>query len=88
MRQNDSLWSPLEHTRELLDKVTELHKTHKGQTPAEAETNYLEGAKKLAMYGVDLFDVKGKFIASCKDRKSSLQAAKRPKPRNKRSILD
>ena len=48
-----------EHTRELLDKVTELHKTLKDQSPAEAEANYLEGAKKLAMYGVDLFDVKG-----------------------------
>ena len=41
-----------------MDKVAELHKTHKGQSPAEAETNYLEGGKKLAMYGVDLFDVK------------------------------
>ena len=43
----------------MLDKVAELHKTHKGQTPAEAEMHYLEGAKKLAMYGVDLFEVKG-----------------------------
>ena len=53
------LFCPKEHTRELLDKVAELHKTHKGQTPAEAEMHYLEGAKKLAMYGVDLFEVKG-----------------------------
>ncbi|XP_077283382.1 erythrocyte membrane protein band 4.1 like coracle isoform X2 [Arctopsyche grandis] len=41
-------------TQVLEDKVMELHKTHKGQTPAEAELNYLENAKKLAMYGVDL----------------------------------
>ena len=32
----------------------ELHRTHKGQTPEEAELHYLENAKKLAMYGVDL----------------------------------
>ncbi|XP_070555247.1 protein 4.1-like isoform X45 [Ptychodera flava] len=41
-------------TRELEEKIMELHKTHKGQTPAEAELHYLENAKKLAMYGVDL----------------------------------
>jgi len=39
---------------ELLEKIAELHKTHRGQTPAEAEMHYLENAKKLAMYGVDL----------------------------------
>ncbi|XP_065167109.1 protein 4.1 homolog isoform X2 [Atheta coriaria] len=43
---------------ELTDKVIELHKTHKGQTPAEAELHYLENAKKLAMYGVDLHPAK------------------------------
>lgn len=41
-------------TPELEDKVAELHKTHRGQNPAEAELHYLENAKKLAMYGVDL----------------------------------
>jgi band 4.1-like protein 1/2/3 len=45
-------------TPELQDKVVELHKTHKGQTPAEAELHYLENAKKLAMYGVDLHPAK------------------------------
>ncbi|XP_033644707.1 protein 4.1-like isoform X4 [Asterias rubens] len=39
---------------ELEEKVMELHKTHKGQTPAEADLHFLENAKKLAMYGVDL----------------------------------
>ncbi|XP_029731620.1 protein 4.1 homolog [Aedes albopictus] len=45
-------------TPELLDKVMDLHKTHKSQTPAEAELHYLENAKKLAMYGVDLHPAK------------------------------
>lgn len=45
-------------TPELEEKVMELHKTHKGQTPAEAELHYLENAKKLAMYGVDLHQAK------------------------------
>ncbi|XP_066272720.1 protein 4.1-like isoform X7 [Branchiostoma lanceolatum] len=45
-------------TKELEEKVMELHKTHKGQTPAEAELHYLENAKKLAMYGVDLHHAK------------------------------
>ncbi|XP_037717893.1 protein 4.1 homolog isoform X2 [Drosophila subpulchrella] len=45
-------------TPELEDKVMDLHKTHKGQSPAEAELHYLENAKKLAMYGVDLHPAK------------------------------
>lgn len=45
-------------TRDLEDKVSELHKTHRGQTPAEAELHYLENAKKLAMYGVDFHPAK------------------------------
>ncbi|XP_030382451.1 protein 4.1 homolog isoform X2 [Scaptodrosophila lebanonensis] len=45
-------------TPELEDKVVDLHKTHKGQSPAEAELHYLENAKKLAMYGVDLHPAK------------------------------
>ncbi|KAG0718771.1 Protein 4.1 [Chionoecetes opilio] len=47
-----------QQSQQLLDKVRELHKTHKGQTPAEAELHYLENAKKLAMYGVDLHPAK------------------------------
>ncbi|XP_063968381.1 protein 4.1-like isoform X5 [Lytechinus pictus] len=43
-----------ERKKELDDKVMELHKTHRGQTPAEADLHFLDNAKKLAMYGVDL----------------------------------
>ncbi|XP_063226421.1 protein 4.1 homolog isoform X2 [Bacillus rossius redtenbacheri] len=47
-----------DQTPELEEKVMDLHKQHKGQTPAEAELHYLENAKKLAMYGVDLHPAK------------------------------
>lgn len=47
-------------TDELLDKIAELHKTHRGQSPADAELNYIENAKKLAMYGVHLHEAKDK----------------------------
>ncbi|XP_070000896.1 tyrosine-protein phosphatase non-receptor type 4 isoform X2 [Penaeus vannamei] len=39
---------------ELEKKIIELHKLHKGQTPADAEFNFLDHAKRLDLYGVDL----------------------------------
>ncbi|XP_025111515.1 LOW QUALITY PROTEIN: protein 4.1-like [Pomacea canaliculata] len=45
-------------TPELLEKIVELHRQHKGQTPDEAEIHFLENAKKLSMYGVDLHAAK------------------------------
>ncbi|TSP09125.1 Band 4.1-like protein 3 [Bagarius yarrelli] len=45
-------------TRELEEKVVDLHRSYKGMTPAEAEMLFLENAKKLSMYGVDLHHAK------------------------------
>ncbi|XP_041108216.1 protein 4.1-like isoform X9 [Polyodon spathula] len=45
-------------TKELEEKVIELHKTHRGLTPAQADNQFLENAKKLSMYGVDLHHAK------------------------------
>uniref|UniRef100_A0A3P8YWL7 FERM domain-containing protein n=1 Tax=Esox lucius TaxID=8010 RepID=A0A3P8YWL7_ESOLU len=45
-------------TKEMEEKVVELHKTHRGMTPAQADTQFLENAKKLSMYGVDLHHAK------------------------------
>ncbi|XP_053088519.1 band 4.1-like protein 3a isoform X9 [Pangasianodon hypophthalmus] len=45
-------------TKELEEKVMELHKTYKGMMPAEAEMHFLENVKKLSMYGVDLHHAK------------------------------
>ncbi|XP_028169859.1 band 4.1-like protein 1 isoform X2 [Ostrinia furnacalis] len=41
-------------TPDLEERVRELYSKHKGQTPAEAELNYLENAKKLSLYGAEL----------------------------------
>ncbi|XP_037392716.1 band 4.1-like protein 3a isoform X1 [Pygocentrus nattereri] len=52
-------------TKELEEKVMDLHKNYKGMTPAEAEMHFLENVKKLSMYGVDLHHAKlvGSFFA-------------------------
>ncbi|XP_028294937.1 band 4.1-like protein 2 isoform X2 [Gouania willdenowi] len=44
--------------KEMEEKILELHKSHKGMTPAQADTQFLENAKKLSMYGVDLHHAK------------------------------
>ncbi|XP_059391494.1 protein 4.1-like isoform X11 [Carassius carassius] len=45
-------------TKEMEEKIMDLHKNYKGMTPAEAEMHFLENVKKLSMYGVDLHHAK------------------------------
>ncbi|XP_060738752.1 band 4.1-like protein 2 isoform X11 [Tachysurus vachellii] len=47
-----------DQTKELEEKVLELHKSYRGMSPAQADANFLENAKKLSMYGVDLHHAK------------------------------
>ncbi|VDK88554.1 unnamed protein product [Onchocerca ochengi] len=47
-----------EQSTTLVKNVIDLHKLHKGQTPAEAEFNFLKHAKDLELYGVDLYPAK------------------------------
>lgn len=41
-------------TPELEENISELHKLHKGKLPAVAEFHFLDHAKKIDLYGVDL----------------------------------
>ncbi|KAJ3598688.1 hypothetical protein NHX12_002193, partial [Muraenolepis orangiensis] len=43
---------------ELEDKVVELHRSYRTMSPAQADLLFLENAKKLSMYGVDLHQAK------------------------------
>ncbi|CAG9774075.1 unnamed protein product [Ceutorhynchus assimilis] len=45
-------------TEEMERKIAELHKLHKDQSPADAEFNFLDHAKRLDMYGVELHKAK------------------------------
>ncbi|CAP29320.1 Protein CBR-PTP-1 [Caenorhabditis briggsae] len=38
------------------DRVAELHQLHIGQTPDIAEQNFLDHARRLEMYGMDVYD--------------------------------
>ncbi|XP_055382122.1 tyrosine-protein phosphatase non-receptor type 4 isoform X2 [Condylostylus longicornis] len=50
-----------DQTDEFERRISELHKLHRGQLPADAEYNYLEHAKRLDYYGIDFH----KAIDSC-----------------------
>uniref|UniRef100_A0A8C5LWC8 Protein 4.1 n=1 Tax=Leptobrachium leishanense TaxID=445787 RepID=A0A8C5LWC8_9ANUR len=45
-------------TKELEEKVVELHKSYRSMTPAQADLEFLDSAKKLTMYGVDIHHAK------------------------------
>ncbi|XP_075051625.1 LOW QUALITY PROTEIN: protein 4.1-like [Mixophyes fleayi] len=45
-------------TKDLESKVAELHKSYRSMTPAQADLEFLENAKKLTMYGVDIHQAK------------------------------
>ncbi|KAM7389955.1 hypothetical protein PAMA_008235 [Pampus argenteus] len=54
---NELCFAP-NQTKEMEEKIMELHKAYRGMTPAEAEMHFLENVKKLSMYGVDLHHAK------------------------------
>ncbi|XP_072690048.1 band 4.1-like protein 2 isoform X7 [Canis lupus baileyi] len=54
---SDFQFAPMQ-TKELEEKVAELHRTHRGLSPAQADSQFLENAKRLSMYGVDLHHAK------------------------------
>uniref|UniRef100_A0A3B3T461 Protein 4.1 n=1 Tax=Paramormyrops kingsleyae TaxID=1676925 RepID=A0A3B3T461_9TELE len=45
-------------SRELEEKVMELHRTYKSMIPSQADIMFLENAKKLSMYGLDFHPAK------------------------------
>ncbi|OON17077.1 FERM central domain protein [Opisthorchis viverrini] len=45
-------------TPEMLERMVQLHKLHRGKTPQEADRLFLQNARCLALYGVDLHKVK------------------------------
>uniref|UniRef100_A0A3Q3J5M1 Protein 4.1 n=1 Tax=Monopterus albus TaxID=43700 RepID=A0A3Q3J5M1_MONAL len=45
-------------TKELENKMMELHRTYRSMSPAQSDLTFLENAKKLSMYGVDLHQAK------------------------------
>ncbi|CAL8075999.1 unnamed protein product [Calicophoron daubneyi] len=45
-------------TPEMLERIVQLHKLHRGKTPEEADRCFLNNARVLALYGVDLHKVK------------------------------
>lgn len=62
---NDLQMLLVDQNEETERQISELHKLHRGQLPADAECNYLEHAKRLEQYGIDFHsatDSSGKSI--------------------------
>ncbi|CAB4065164.1 PTPN4 [Lepeophtheirus salmonis] len=55
---SSSLNDFIESNEEVDRRITELHKLHKGQNPADSEFNFLEHAKRLEMFGINLHNGK------------------------------
>lgn len=45
-------------TQEMLKRIAQTHRQHYGQTPESADRNFLNNAKKMALYGVHMHKVK------------------------------
>lgn len=43
-------------------KISQFHRLHIGQTPADAEYNFLSYARRLEQYGFDCYEAKVEFI--------------------------
>jgi tyrosine-protein phosphatase non-receptor type 4 len=50
-------------------RIAELHRLHRGQNPADAEFNFLDHAKRLELYGFDIYEAK---VYSTLDKTSSI----------------
>ncbi|KAK2564770.1 Tyrosine-protein phosphatase non-receptor type 4 [Acropora cervicornis] len=50
-----------DQTEDFEERTAEFHKHHGGQSPADAEFNFLEVAKNLDLYGVDLHFAKNEW---------------------------
>ena len=51
----DFPFGPGDNSAEMVEGIIDIWKGHRGMTTGEAELNYLENAKKLPMYGTELY---------------------------------
>lgn len=65
--KNQALAPQKFQTPEFMEKVVALHKLHRGQTPEEADKNFLDNTRKLSLYGLDMHKVKVGFAVLLED---------------------
>lgn len=53
---------PAEKSINLNRKISQLHRLHIGQSPADAEFNFLNYVKRLEQYGFDCYEAKVGFF--------------------------